>query len=219
MTRARPRGRRPCASSEERRPGPPRSPRSVATSRAAMRVASGGATTTTPSSIRVTPSSTARPARERPSLPHRRPRRPTTRSIWRAATASRFTPTPIPCGPSIQAVYAPAAARLSSRIAERHVDLVGGRDERRDDPDDVDVRAGGQDDQVALERLGLDPLGQVRVGRPAVAVARLDELDGDHQPEAADVADRRVAARQARAARPGTAPRARGRWRRGPRPR
>ena len=44
---------------------------------------------------------------------------------------------------------------------ERHLDLGGRRDERRDDPDDVHVGARGQDDELARERLGLDPLGQV----------------------------------------------------------
>ena len=75
---------------------------------------------------------------------------------------------------------------------ERLVDLVGGRDERRDDPDDVHVRARGQDEEVPREDLGLDPLGQVRVGRAAVALSRLDELEREHQPEAAHVADRGV---------------------------
>ena len=55
---------------------------------------------------------------------------------------------------------------------------------------------GGQDDELAGQGLGLDPLRQVRVRRPAVADARLDQLDRDHEAEPARVADRRVAARE-----------------------
>ena len=61
--------------------------------------------------------------------------------------------------------HASAAARLSSRIAQGQVDLVGRRDERRDDPGDVGVGAGRQDDQASREGLGQDPLGQVRIRR------------------------------------------------------
>ena len=39
---------------------------------------------------------------------------------------------------------------------ERLVDLVGRRHERRDDPDHVDVRARGQDEQVRVEARRLD---------------------------------------------------------------
>ena len=88
--------------------------------------------------------------------------------------------------------YAPAAASASSRIDEGLVDLGGRRHQRRDDPDDVHVRARRQDDELACQRLGLDPLGQVGIGRPAVACVRLDELDRDHQAKAARVADRAV---------------------------
>ena len=42
------------------------------------------------------------------------------------------------------------------------------------------------------EGLRLDALRHVRIRHPAVAFAGLDELQGEHQPEASDVADRAV---------------------------
>jgi hypothetical protein len=82
-------------------------------------------------------------------------------------------------------------------------DLGGRRHERRDDPDDVDVqcRPSGPDHAACgvserLQRRGLDSLRQVRVGDAAVALARPDELERDHESEAADVADRRMPACQ-----------------------
>ena len=72
------------------------------------------------------------------------------------------------------------------------VDLVGRGDERRDDPCHVGVRAGGEDDELAVERLGDDPSREVGVRRPAVGRAWRDELHRDHAAEPADVADRRV---------------------------
>ena len=64
--------------------------------------------------------------------------------------------------PSRTGLLRPRCGEALVEDRERRVDLVGGRDQRRDDPDDVRVGPGGQDDEVALERLGLDPLGQVR---------------------------------------------------------
>ena len=43
------------------------------------------------------------------------------------------------------------------------------------------------------EGLGLDALGQVGIGDPAVALVGFHELDGDHQAHTAGVADRPVA--------------------------
>ena len=45
------------------------------------------------------------------------------------------------------------------------VDLRGGGDQRRDDPDDLAVRARRQQDQLAVERLAQDPLDDRRIRR------------------------------------------------------
>src|SRR6187402_2783517 len=55
--------------------------------------------------------------------------------------------------------------------SEREVDLVCRRHERWDDPDDVHVGPGGQDDQLAGEGFRLDALRDVRVRHAAVALA------------------------------------------------
>src|SRR6185503_2097233 len=83
---------------------------------------------------------------------------------------------------------APWLLRAGSRQAlvedrQGECDLVGGSYEWRDDPDHVHVRARGQDDQLSLEGLRLDPLGQLRIGGAPIADARLDELEREHQAE------------------------------------
>ena len=54
-------------------------------------------------------------------------------------------------------------------------------------------RARGQQDQVAGERLGDDPLGGRRVRRPRVGGRGIDELERDHGAQPAHVAQPRMA--------------------------
>src|SRR5687768_6060878 len=65
------------------------------------------------------------------------------------------------------ATCAPLRARGCEALVEdpqRQIDLVGCRHERRDDARDVDVRPGGEDHQLASERLGKDALRELGIG-------------------------------------------------------
>ena len=79
--------------------------------------------------------------------------------------------------------HPPEASRLECRLrpgggqalvedAKRELHLVGRRDERRDDPGDVGVGPGRQDDEPSLEGLGQDPLRELRVGDAPIADRR-----------------------------------------------
>ena len=140
--------------SSEQRIRPATIAASVAASRADSRVSSGGATTTTPRFTRLACSSRAATRARAASAPG---------SVRRWLTSCRHD-------------TGRRAAVLRSRggealVEDRRapVDLVGGRDQRRDDPDDVDVGPGGQDDQVALRapRPGSAWSGRGRDVRPS----------------------------------------------------
>ena len=71
------------------------------------------------------------------------------------------------------------SAFFEQRLADR---------QRKQEAHHVGIDAAGQQDQVALQRLGLDALGEVGVG---LAGARLAEFHRHHRAETAHVGDLR----------------------------
>src|SRR6476469_10553046 len=109
-----------------------------------------------------------------------------------------YAPMPLPAG-----LVEDALERLLPD-PERLVQLRIPDRQRHEDPDDVRVRAGAEQQQAVAEGLLADGRDQLR--RRILRLAVVDELDREHRAEPADIADLLVALLPAEHARPDRLP-------------
>src|SRR6476620_10937496 len=111
----------------------------------------------------------------------------TTSSTIRGFSLRRrsYAPLPLPAG-----LVEDALERLRP-VPERLVQLRIPDRQRHEDPDDVRVRAGAEQQQAVAKGLSADCRDQLR--RRILRLAVVDELDREHRAEPTDVADLLVA--------------------------